>query len=767
MPMTAVAVASLTATYFKGPISNTTPTATASIPELVAGMRDSEDLRGRMMYIRERFAEQDLFACEDAKQQLGCILWSGVFERRHHTGCTAYTGVVVADVDHIENAEEAADRLRGQPHVIFVFISPKGNGLKVGFLTNATRVEQHKVAWATVRHHMIERYQLEIDASGSDVCRACFTSFDPNAWCAETVDQLPLDNNIVLALEDARAGAMAMPPSGKISENRHQHLIAFQAKLAAIGISVPTIIDASRAYIRDHIDCSDGRVIPEDEIRRGAEGAVKKYHNGDHIAAIVNGLITVKTWRLEADIRAEVQAEKQQPATSVPSVTDAAKPTTISDTPPQDAWTTTLLDPDTWPGAVGACMRGILANSTRPQPALALPCALNLVGAVLGRQVAGPTDLRTNLYNISVCPTGGGKEAALTFAKRLLYDAEIAQRYLQKEVIASDAAIESATRVNPAGLWLLDEIGKYLQSMNAIGSAAHQQNIIAILLSLYTKSNSTYLGKAYGDATKSGEPIEQPCVNVYGTCNPDDLYKAFQGSDVSNGFIPRLMIFPSHNILPERQRIKGGTAIDPQLVQWFNLWGTKQTALERQAPPCPSVVPYTQEAEAMLDDFSAAIDAERRELMKRDIGDLGAAILSRSAEKVGRVSLIRASGRYAPSEIEQATITADDMRVAIALIRELDSRTIWMVKDRVSSSRSGQELITISGLIGNTSYAGISRSELLRRSRMLAKPLDLLVDTLIESGQVKVGTSQGRGGVKTHYFLTRFAPTDSDSMPPA
>lgn len=769
MPMTTVAVASLTATYFKGPISNTTPTTTASIPELVAGMRDSEDLRGRMMYIRERFADNDLFACEEAKEQLGCVLWSGVFERRHHTGCTAYTGVVVADVDHIDNAEEAAERLRGQPHIVFVFISPKGNGLKVGFLTNATRVEQHKVAWATVRHYMIDHYNLEIDPSGSDVCRACFTSFDPNAWCAEAVDPLPLDNSIVLALEDARAGSMALPPSGKIAENRHQHLIAFQAKLAAIGISVPTIMEASRAYIRDHLDCSDGRVIPEDEIRRGAEGAVKKYHNGDHIAAIVNGLITVKTWQTEARIREEVTAQMvKAPApaatTDRPAPTSAVVPTDIASSVPDDTWPTDLLDPAAWPGAVGECMRGIMSNATRQQPALALACSLNLVGAVLGRQVAGPTDLRTNLYNIGVCTTGGGKEAALTFAKRLLYDAEIGQRYLQKEVIASDAAIESATRVNPSAVWLLDEVGKYLQSMNAAGAAAHQSNIVSILLSLYTKSNSTYLGKAYGDATKSGEPIEQPCVNVYGTCNPDDLYKAFQGHDVSNGFIPRLMIFHTDDNLPLNQRRGGKTVIDPQLVLWFKLWGTNQTALQRVAPPCPTIIPYAPEAEEMLYAFSDGIDAERRLLMTKDVADLGAAIMSRSAEKVGRVALIRAAGRYAPSDIDKAVISADDMAVAIKLIRYLDQRTIWMVTDRVSSTKTGQELITMTSLISSATWAGIDRTTLLKKSRMLAKNMDLLLDTLIESGQVKTGVSKNG---RTHYYRSNYAPTASEAMPPA
>jgi hypothetical protein len=120
--------------------------------------------------------------------------------------------VVVADVDHIDDPAAVAARLRGQPHILFTFISPKGNGLKVGVLTTATRVDQHKVAWATVRHHMASIYGVELDGSGSDVCRACFVSFDPDAWCAESADPLPLDNTIVIALEEARAGTVPASP---------------------------------------------------------------------------------------------------------------------------------------------------------------------------------------------------------------------------------------------------------------------------------------------------------------------------------------------------------------------------------------------------------------------------------------------------------------------------------------------------------------------------------------------------------------------------
>jgi hypothetical protein len=763
MPMTLVPIATLYATYFQGPISNTDPTVEATIPELIAGIRETTgDLKSRILYIRDRFADEDLFACEESKKQLGCIVFSGRFSRRHHTACTDYNGVVIADIDHIDDAAAVAERLRGQPHIIFTFISPKGNGLKVGVLTNATRVEQHKAAWATVRNHFGAIYNLELDASGTDVSRACFTSYDPYAWCAEQVEPLQVDTSIVMAIEEAKRGPMA--PSGeRIKENRHQHLIVFQAKMADLGMPVSVIIAASRSYIEHMLDCRDGRVFTDDEIRRGAEGAVAKYHNGDRIEQLVTGMNISAGWRQEKEIEAEVIRRLGEQRTG--GTTETAPDPEVRNMDPVRYWPEKLLDPKTWGGAIGAVMTGILNNATRKQPALALACALNAVGTVLGRQVQGPTGLRTNLYNIGACETGGGKEAALNFCKRLFYDAEISQRYLQPEDIASDAAIETHTRAKPSAIWLLDEIGRHLQAINGPRSAAHQSNIITILLALYTKSNSTYLGKAYGDAKKEVTPIEQPCVNIYGTCNPADLYAAFSGADITNGFIPRLMIFHADNHLPEAE-VVGDTVIDQQLITWFNLWGTNETALQRMSVPAPIVIPQDEDATALLREFSRKTDALRRKWLKEDPGNVGSAILSRSAEKVGRVALIRACGRCAPDEIASCRITADDISVSIELVDNLDRRIVTMTNNRVSSSMAEKSSKELQSIIDQSMHVGVTRSFMLKKTRLPAKILDGMLDVLIEAGLVFVGPGLKplRGPPSTVYRSIDFKPMEPEPM---
>ena len=294
---TLIPVSSLTAPYFQGPISNTDPTVEATIPELIAGIRETTgDLKSRILYIRDRYADEDLFACEESKKQLGCIVFSGRFSRRHHTACTDYNGVVIADIDHIEDAAAGAERLRGQPHILFTFISPKGNGLKVGVLTNATRVEQHKAAWATVRNHIGSIYNLELDASGSDVCRACFVSYDPNAWHAEAVEPLLVDTSIVMAIEEAQLSPMLsnrlIPPG-----HRHQWVLSQTRWLRTAGWSVEDTVDATCWRAQKTLDLSDGRVVDRGEIQRAAEGVTEVGNE----ALTAHGASIVSAWRSEAE----------------------------------------------------------------------------------------------------------------------------------------------------------------------------------------------------------------------------------------------------------------------------------------------------------------------------------------------------------------------------------------------------------------------------------------------------------------------------------
>ncbi len=79
-------------------------------------------------------------------------------------------------------------------------------------------------------------------------------------------------------------------------------------------------------------------------------------------------------------------------------------------------------------GLLGELMAYTLLNSVKPQPELALACAIAVVGTFAGRKVCDARGTRTNVYVIGLAETGDGMEAAREAAKNVLI--RFASQYL-------------------------------------------------------------------------------------------------------------------------------------------------------------------------------------------------------------------------------------------------------------------------------------------------------------------------------------------------
>lgn len=111
------------------------------------------------------------------KQTLECICWSGVFKTRKATAVLSRSGIICLDFDNIDihslSAKKAA--LAQDPYIFCVFVSPSGNGLKALMFYNPEA--NHKKIFEKIN----QKYP-EIDKSGSDLARVCFTSYDPDLY---------------------------------------------------------------------------------------------------------------------------------------------------------------------------------------------------------------------------------------------------------------------------------------------------------------------------------------------------------------------------------------------------------------------------------------------------------------------------------------------------------------------------------------------------------------------------------------------------------
>lgn len=113
------------------------------------------------------------------KTKLPAVTWSGLFKERLNNALLEYSGIICLDIDHIDAAHIALlkKQLLEDEFVYFAFISPSGEGLKVGFCVD-TEAEFHVHAFLHLQKYFQDKYFVKVDIPGKDVSRLCYVSFD-------------------------------------------------------------------------------------------------------------------------------------------------------------------------------------------------------------------------------------------------------------------------------------------------------------------------------------------------------------------------------------------------------------------------------------------------------------------------------------------------------------------------------------------------------------------------------------------------------------
>lgn len=118
------------------------------------------------------------------KAKLPAIAWSGVFEQRNNRSLLTHSGLLCLDLDGLGDRVDGARRLLVQDrHVLAVFTSPSGLGLKVIVPVKACDDQQHRACFLAAESYF-KGLGLEVDATGKDVARLCFVSYDADTWVA-------------------------------------------------------------------------------------------------------------------------------------------------------------------------------------------------------------------------------------------------------------------------------------------------------------------------------------------------------------------------------------------------------------------------------------------------------------------------------------------------------------------------------------------------------------------------------------------------------
>ncbi|MEE8302540.1 MAG: phage/plasmid primase, P4 family [Candidatus Tectomicrobia bacterium] len=127
-------------------------------------------------------------------RHLEAVTLAGTFApERKAKSLQKHSGLVIGDIDDLDDPEAVRERLKDDLHIAFSFLSPGGDGLKL-----ATRVlpqsdaAGHKKAWHAWADYLGAKYGVPLDSSGSDVNRLCYVSVDPLVYRNPEAIPLPI-----------------------------------------------------------------------------------------------------------------------------------------------------------------------------------------------------------------------------------------------------------------------------------------------------------------------------------------------------------------------------------------------------------------------------------------------------------------------------------------------------------------------------------------------------------------------------------------------
>lgn len=146
------------------------------------------------------------------KKSLTCITFCASFDHvRRKSALKKYNSLMVLDIDHLSSDEfiRIWNVLQSDPFVFSFWTSPS-YGIKglismnfsipINTSNYSVISKYHSYAFTIISEYFKEKYNIDLDSSGSDTTRLCFTSYDPNLVIKESfaiyeIQELPYLND--------------------------------------------------------------------------------------------------------------------------------------------------------------------------------------------------------------------------------------------------------------------------------------------------------------------------------------------------------------------------------------------------------------------------------------------------------------------------------------------------------------------------------------------------------------------------------------------
>ena len=379
-------------------------------------------------------------------------------------------------------------------------------------------------------------------------------------------------------------------------------------------------------------------------------------------------------------------------------------------------------------GLLGLIMALSESCSVSSHPLYNLAGAINLVGHIAGQQVKGPTGLRTNFYCIIIGYSGSGKEAPARSSKIITSQDGFEYHRITDDVTSGSALLRHMERFGPVMFLIMDEMGRTLDSAQNRGST--QGDLVTLFMKLFTKTDATY-EKTYAKATDCFT-ITGPHLNILGQSTENEFYQALAYRDISSGFIPRCLFFPSNH---QPQKKNSSTDSEKGLEEIVRRLRNILT-LGNNHKPMP--VSADSKAESMIDEFSNYCH-EKSIASYKD--PLAGPVYARMFEHGMKLCLIHAVSRWDSEKKEDIDINSADCNWGFGLAKIL---VAWLAetatKNFTGADKHAQLVSKIYKCVKTYQQENDLKPcptrHLYRKLRTKAHELQTGIQTLLDSGEI-------------------------------
>lgn len=222
------------------------------------------------------------------KMLLPSVCWSGKFSKRANTGIIEQTKLIVLDFDNLEQPLEKKKELCNTEYCFACWLSPTGTGVKMLVQVATNDHSAHFLA--------LQQDFPDIDASGKDLVRVCYESYDPEIFINPDAKvysktfipkQVAAPQNTNEETYEKLKTWLIKQGQSFVEGNRNNFVTRLAAACNRTGISKE---DAKFLIFSDFV--AKDASFSEDELERTLNGIYERYSNNHGSFAFKNDKLT-------------------------------------------------------------------------------------------------------------------------------------------------------------------------------------------------------------------------------------------------------------------------------------------------------------------------------------------------------------------------------------------------------------------------------------------------------------------------------------------